>query len=124
MLPYEDLRHIHLRRFPDTDRARFARLWCELSALCDVRPLELHEDNRLLDLNPRVQGRWFGSEAHPRLENIEELVTVESAERPYPKAPLETVGDVLDYLLIAESGAAIQDATTPPSSHASTVYRR
>ena len=95
---YDELRHIHERRFAGSDAERFVRLWCEIASLCDVSPLDMHENERLGELCP--QSRWLGF-VHPsaRQENLEALVLMESRHLPPPTVPPTTVGDVLDYLL-------------------------
>jgi hypothetical protein len=104
---YEELRGIHERRFPSTDPTRFTRLWCHVAALCNVPPLEMNENQRLVDLNP---GEWsLGLDEHPRLENLSAFIVMESRHRPLPRPVFTTVGDVLDYLLLTESGLSILD---------------
>lgn len=122
--PYAALRHIHLRRFPSADPDRFTRLWCEIAALCDRAPLEMHEEDRLLDLNPRPS-RWsldFGG--HPRLENLYALIVNESRGRRAPKPQFETIGEVLDYLLISDSGDPIKDSRPSSGASRASIYRR
>jgi hypothetical protein len=95
---YDELKHIHERRFVGSDAERFRRLWCEIASLCEVSPLEMHENDRLGDRCP--QSRWLRL-VHPgaRQENLEALVLMESRHLPPPTVLATTIGDVLDYLL-------------------------
>jgi hypothetical protein len=99
------LRDIHQRRFAGSDAERFTRLWCEVAAICNVSPLEMHEDKRVVDLCP--PWRLLGlTEPSPRLENLEALIMEESKDRPPPESTMWTVGEVLDYLLESSTGPA------------------
>lgn len=105
--PYEDLEHIHLRRFAKADAARFTRLWCEIAAISKVPPLELNAADRISDLFPK-QGTLVWPSY--RFEELEFLVVDERRERAPAGPDLDTVGEVLDHLLFSDSGSAIRDA--------------
>ena len=111
---YEELRHVHERRFPASDPERFVRLWCEVADLCGVLPLEMHEDDRPEELFPpdRVLGLV---EPNVALEEISALIMAESRGRPPPKTRPNTVGEVLDYLL-GTSAAGGGGRWVPPNS--------
>lgn len=63
-------------------------------------PLKMHEDDRLSDLCPLE--RFLGVDwPSGRLESLEALTLKERRER-WQGPDLDTVGDLLDYLLMAD----------------------
>lgn len=121
LVPYEQLKEIHERRFAGTDSGRFVRIWCELADICKVSPTELHEDNQLEELCPPFRC-WKLVDESAQQEALWEFVWLESRHLPPPKSPLNTVGDVVDYLL--EGSVTWRDRASPveslmpePSSH-------
>jgi hypothetical protein len=105
--PYEDLKHIHLRRFATADATRFTRLWCEIAAICNVPPLGLHEEDRISDLFPKEGTLVWPSH---RFEELEFLIVDERRERTPAGPDLNMVGELLDHLLFSDSGSPILDA--------------
>lgn len=95
---YEELRHIHQRRFAKTDPERFVRLWCEIADICEVSPRSLHENSNLADLCPPF--RLLGLvEPSSRNEALEALVMAETRGKAPPARRPTTVGEMLDYML-------------------------
>lgn len=87
-----DLEPVYQRSFPGTDRRRFYRLWCRLAFVVGRDPLELREDDRIIELCDRDPDG-------PRFLSVMDLVAGEAGRNPLPEGQLETVGAVIDYLL-------------------------
>ena len=88
---FRTVEHIHARRFPSADRGRFLELWCQIAEICETAPEELHEDERIVTVPPE---ELF---LHDRVEDLLELTLRES--RGVPTKMLETIGDLMDFLL-------------------------
>lgn len=92
----DQLQELLSRRFPSVDRERFAQLWSEIANICGVDPLVMHEDdeiqrlcpsNGVLDLNLKVM-------------ELEALVMANSKHLAPPARRPQTIGDIVDYLLV------------------------
>lgn len=94
----EELDEIYRRRFAGANRERFNRLWREIAQICEVSPLQLHEDDELLKLCP--QPRWS-----PVNDKLDEVIYVMMRERSgTPTGKLRTVGELLDWILQEDNG--------------------
>ena len=107
---YEDLKHIHQRRFALADKDRFARLWCEIAARCSASATGMSEDSRVDELLSRKRHLIWPS---LQLDELHDFILEESRslEAPWPK--MHTVADVLDYLLFTDAGDPITHDDPP-----------
>jgi hypothetical protein len=90
------LEAVYQRRFNDSDRDRFMRLWCEIAEVLEVPVDVLHEDAEIKEYFSSVRGRWWRTS---RQDDLEYLIMAESRRQPPPSHELKTIADVLDYLL-------------------------
>lgn len=81
------------RRFPGASLEDFQCLWLEVAHMVGVSPLELHEDDKPLDLCPPP--RW----SHIN-DTLDGLIHLALRARPgTPDTDLRTVGELMDWML-------------------------
>jgi hypothetical protein len=101
------LEAIYQRRFAGRDRQRFIEVWCEIARISRREPHELHEDDVLRSLG--VGKAWF-----PEVVR-DEIVEYASWEtRGVPETNIETVGELVDWILDESSRGGGVDAPRDP----------
>lgn len=83
---------VYDRRFRDTDRAHFNRLWREIARIVRVSPVQLSENDELEAL-ASAASRF----PYTVMEQLSDLASEESVG--VPDRTLSTVGDLMDWLL-------------------------
>lgn len=90
---FAQLKPILERRFAGAEPNAFVRLWGEMARICGVDPLDLHEDDELMNLCPPPE--W--SHINDKMDSLVYLAMRE--RRGSPSVPLRTVGDLMDWML-------------------------
>lgn len=96
----DQLQELLSRRFRTVDRERFAALWSEIANICGVDPLVMHEDDEIQRLCP-TKGVL---DLNLKMMELEALVMAESKHLRPPAHRPQTVGDIIDYLLVNSVG--------------------
>lgn len=98
----DQLQELLSRRFPSVDRERFAKLWSEIANICGVDPLVMHEDDEIQRLCP-TNGAL---DMNLKMMELEALVMAQSKHLAPPVGRPQTIGDIIDYLLVDERDEA------------------